>query len=115
MTRPDISMSPTETEAFLQRCSQLVVGAIDADGWPTATLAAIQVVDGPLSLQLVDGDPLVEQFARDPNVCCVADEHESYYEIRGVIIHGRLVTSADAGQYTLDATRTITFDFGKLR
>lgn len=115
MTRADISMSPDATEAFLQRCSQMVVGAIDADGWPTATLATSRLVDAQLVLALADDDPFVEQVAGDPNVCCVADEHESYYEIRGVIIHGRLAASGTSGSYTLDATRTITFDFGKLR
>ena len=87
-----------------------------ADGWPDATLAVSHLVDGKLALELVDGDPLVERLARDPDVCCVADEHESYYEIRGVILHGLLTESGSRpGSYTLDATRTITFDFGKLR
>jgi hypothetical protein len=92
-----------------------VVGAIDADGWPTATLAASRVAGTVLSLQFADGDPFVDDLARDPSVCCVADEHESYYEIRGVIIHGRLTASGGTGSYTLEPARTISFDFGKLR
>jgi hypothetical protein len=107
-------MTSAEVDAFLVRCPQMVVGAIDSDGWPTATLAATRFVNGLLSVDVAEADPLINVLAGDSSVCCVADEHESYYEIRGVIIHGHLVAAEDAGEFTLDAGRTISFDFGRL-
>jgi hypothetical protein len=92
----------------------MVVGAIDSDGWPTAALAAPRIVDGVLSLGFSDDDHFLEGLGRDPNVCCVADEHESYYEIRGVIIHGQVVSTGAVGNFRLDPRRTISFDFGRL-
>ena len=44
-------MTSAEVDAFLERCPQMVVGAIDTDGWPTAALAATRIVDGVLSLR----------------------------------------------------------------
>jgi hypothetical protein len=115
MTRPDISMTTAEFDGFLERCPQMVVGAIGDDGWPTGSLATTRVIDGLVSLGFDQDDPMLDVLGPDPRVCCVADEHASYYEIRGVIIHGTLVPGDVADDFTLEPGRTITFDFGRLQ
>jgi nitroimidazol reductase NimA-like FMN-containing flavoprotein (pyridoxamine 5'-phosphate oxidase superfamily) len=116
MAQADISMNATEIEAFLARCPQMVVGALDADGWPTGTLAASSHAEGVLRLQLAVGDAVIDEIAGDPTICCVADEHATYYEIRGVIIHGRAEPDDDRpGAFQVSIAKTISFDFGRLR
>jgi len=106
-------MSPAEVDAFLDRCGQMVIGAIGADGWPSGTLAATSYEAGTLRIRFRPGDPLLADLARDPHLCCVADEHESYFEIRGVIVLGR-ATAAERIETDVDVQRIISFDFGRL-
>ncbi|MGD9701050.1 MAG: hypothetical protein AB7Q42_03755 [Acidimicrobiia bacterium] len=127
-------MTPAEIAGFLARCPQMVVGAIDGAGWPTGTLAAstspvstsaASTSESVLSLRFDPRDPILDELARDPHLCCIADEHESYAEIRGVIVHGRVASAdqrrADGSQGDVVAVdvvvavdRTISFDFGRL-
>jgi hypothetical protein len=110
VSKVDISMSPAEVEGFLARCPQVVVGALDADGWPTGTLATSSYVDGALVIEFGAGEVL------HGDVCCVADEHASYFEIQGVIVHGRAAPVAGAPTRAVVAIdRVISFDFGRLR
>lgn len=109
MSRPDISMGPEEVAGFLARCPQMVVGAIDADGWPTGSIAASTYEGETLSLRFDPDDPILAELARDPAVCCVADEHRSYREIRGVIVHGTI-----GDQHAVAIDRVISFDFGRI-
>jgi nitroimidazol reductase NimA-like FMN-containing flavoprotein (pyridoxamine 5'-phosphate oxidase superfamily) len=115
MTNVDISMTESEVDAFLDRCAQIVVGAIDADGWPTGTIAASAYVDGGLTLRFGAGDPLLGVLATEPLVCCIADEHATYYEIRGVVAHGRaVIDAADPCAVAAIIDRVVSFDFGRL-
>lgn len=103
-------MTAAEVEAFLARCPQVVVGALDADGWPTGTIAASSFVDGALVVEVADGEVLLG------DVCCVADEHTSYFEIRGVIVHGRAgPVDGEPTRARVAIERVVSFDFGRLR
>jgi hypothetical protein len=110
VSKVDITMTAAEVEAFLARCPQVVVGAIGPDGWPTGTLAASHVADGGLVVEFGAGEVL------HGDVCCVADEHASYFEIRGVIVHGR-ATPIDGAEARAGVAieRTVSFDFARLR
>ena len=110
MAKRDISMSDEEVDTFLADCSLMVVGAVAADGWPVGTIAASTYCDGVLSLRFVDGDPVRAELARDPRVCCTADVHDSYFEIKGVTVHG-LIGADDC----VATDHVISFDFGRLR
>jgi len=110
MAKRDITMSADEVDAFLQRCPVMVVGVIGADGWPEGTIARSSYADGVLALGFAEGDAVRAELGRDPRLCCVADEHESYFEIKGVNVLGTL-TALDA----VAIERVISFDFGRLR
>lgn len=113
MPKPDIRMGATEIDEFLSRCRVTAVGAVDADGWPTATLSHCEFRNGALLLWLDPTDPVAVSAVARQQLCCVADEHASYYEIRGVIVHGRpnlLDTSV-----RVDIERRSGFDFGKIQ
>jgi hypothetical protein len=114
MAKRDITMTPAEVDAFLARCPQMVVGAIGADGWPVGTIAEASYESGALAVRLDPGDPVSAQLARDPRVCCLYDEHESYFEIRGVIVHGRLPGAVGHGA-EVEIDGVISFDFGRLK
>lgn len=118
MSRPDISMSDREVEAFLATRSTMVVAAVDAEGWPTGALARAGFADGNLTLQVRADDPIVRDLEREGRLCAIADEHPSYYEIRGVIVHGKPAARGprrSAGVVEVDVDRIISFDFGRLR
>ncbi|MDO8361733.1 MAG: pyridoxamine 5'-phosphate oxidase family protein [Actinomycetota bacterium] len=125
MAKADITMTPAEVDAFLARCPQMVVGALDADGWPTGTLARCTYADGALSLHVQTGDPVLQHLARDPRVCCTADEHATYFEIQGVTVLGtaalpaawQAVGDGRIGEVVVSVAvdRIVSFDFGRLR
>lgn len=112
MARRDISMQPSEVDAFLQRCDVMAVGTIDADGWPNATLARCEFTTGELTVWLSGDDAVAAGAYSSGQVCCVADEHPSYYEIRGVILDGRPMFTD--GGIRVDIQRTTSFDFSRL-
>jgi len=121
VSRPDISMSRGEVDALLGRCDVLAMGTIGADGWPTATLARCSYHDGALRATVDPDDPIAGELARDGRVCCLADEHESYYEIRGVIAHGRATVHGGGAidddvdiHVDIHVDRVTSFDFGRL-
>jgi nitroimidazol reductase NimA-like FMN-containing flavoprotein (pyridoxamine 5'-phosphate oxidase superfamily) len=107
-------MTGAEVDEFLAACAHLVVGVIGDDGWPTGTIAASEYEDGTLTLRGLPDD-LLELLERDARICCVADEHASYYDIRGVIVHATAVRRPGAPDLTAKPDRVISFDFGHLR
>lgn len=110
--RPDISMSAAEVDAFLARALRMVVGAIGPDGWPVGTLGATRYEDGRLAVEFAPHDPVAAALAGDRRACLVWDEHASYSEIRGVIVHGT-VAGDPAGEVAIE--RTISFDFARIQ
>jgi hypothetical protein len=107
-------MPQEEVDALLARCAQMVVGAIDVDGWPIGTIAATHHDAGTLSIHFRPDDPVAARLVDDAHVCCLADEHGSYSEIRGVMVHGT-AAPAGAGTFTVAPTRTLGFDFGRIQ
>jgi hypothetical protein len=113
MPKADISMTPEEVVAFLSRTGTMVIGTIDADGWPTGTLARANYTDGSLTIDLDAHDPVGIDVARTNALCCVADEHETYFDIRGVIVHGR-PGERRGSTLAVDVRRIVSFDFGRI-
>jgi nitroimidazol reductase NimA-like FMN-containing flavoprotein (pyridoxamine 5'-phosphate oxidase superfamily) len=113
MPKRDIDMDAKEIDDFLSRCKVMAVGTVDADGWPTATLSNCEFPDGALLLRLDPTDPVAANALARQQLCCVADEHMTYYEIRGVRVHGR-PSVVDKG-VRVDIERRSGFNFGKLQ
>lgn len=106
-------MSSEEVAGFLDGCGHMVVGALDADGWPTGTLATVDHRQGRLAVRLPAGDPLGELVTDGTAVVCTADEHATYHEIRGVIAHGT-ARAVGRGTFDVDLERVISFDFARV-
>jgi hypothetical protein len=107
-------MTDEEVGNFLVGCSHIVVGAIDGDGWPTGAIASSEYAEGALTVRGLP-DAMLELIARDPRICCVADEHASYYEIRGVIVHALAARRPGSPDLTVRPDHVISFDFARLR
>ena len=113
--RPDISMGPAEITAFLATRTRAVLAVLDA-GAPVGTVADLRLVDGELEVG-VDDPEITALLAADDRVCVVADQFPTYYEIRGVVVHGRARNRTDrVGRTTfrLALGDHTSFDFAKL-
>ena len=114
MPRRDVSMTDDEVDEFLAGCAHLVVGTIDDEGWPTATIASSAYHDGALTLRSLPGE-MLDLIARDSRICCVADVHAAYYDIRGVIVHATAARRPESPDVTATLDHVISFDFGRLK
>jgi hypothetical protein len=110
--RESIRMTGDEMTAFLQQQPAAVLARLLPDGQPDAAIVPSRFEEGALALS-VDDVTLVA-LAVDDRVCCAVEVCPSYYEIRGVSVHGRAVPAADGSVHVTvdDAT---SFDFGKIR
>ncbi len=119
MAREAIAMSPEEVRAFLAAQRWMVLGTLDADGMPVGDLVPVRLDGDRLRFAVADGSRAGENVRRDARVCCAADEFPSYYEIRGVVLHGRADAPARLGEgwseYALALDDVASFDFRKVR
>jgi hypothetical protein len=122
MPRQAIEMSRTELLAFLGAQQWMALGTLDPDGTPAGDLVPVRLVEEAIRFALPRGSRADDNIRRDARVCCAADEFPSYYEIRGVVVHGRAEPSdagdglgADWVEYTLPLDDVASFDFRKIR
>jgi hypothetical protein len=59
-------------------------------------------------------DPLREALVADARVSCAVEMCPSYYEIRGVTLHGRAEPVSNS-EVRVRADDSTSFDFGKIR
>lgn len=117
--RPDISMTAGEIDRFLGSRFEAVIAAVGV-GPPGAAMAAFQLgSDGTASFELSADDPILALLATDDRVCCAVEEFPSYFEIRGVMLHGHARRrhgdeAPDRAVFDLEVEKTVSFDFGKL-
>ncbi|HLG68259.1 MAG TPA: hypothetical protein VKV36_10370 [Acidimicrobiales bacterium] len=117
--RRDIAMTTPEIEAFLGARRDCVVVSLDGLGRPDGTVGSL-VRDGRrTSFDVAADDPLVALLDRDQRTCCVVEEFPSYYEIKGVMVHGIATRrpvgrASDRATYDLEVSSVVSFDFGKL-
>jgi hypothetical protein len=120
MPREAIAMTRPELLDFLAAQRWVALGTLDADGTPAGDLVPA-VLDGErLRFAVARGSRADENIARDPRVCCAADEFPSYYEIRGAVAHGRAEPHAgrlgpEWAEYTIGLDDVRSFDFRKIR
>lgn len=117
--RRDIGMSAREVDAFLRTRVTTVVVALNADGHATGTVGQAAYRDGGFQFALREDDPVVALLAADNRACCIVEQFPSYYEIKGVTLHGRAQPRGPAADGTsgfdLAVEKVVSFDFGKLR
>lgn len=88
MARESIAMPPAEVEALLAEQRWVVLATLDSDGSPWADLAACALEAGELYFLVCRGTRSFANIERDARVCCSIDVFPSYYEIKGVSVHG---------------------------
>jgi hypothetical protein len=115
--RPDITMTDHEIRALLSRAEDVVVAGIGPDGWPVATLAHGMLDDDRIVVDIPADDLVTGSLTDGADVCCIADEGSSYFDIRGVIGRGQ-VTQVRPDPSMLRAEiridHVVSFDFAKL-
>ena len=113
--RPDISMSADEVRGFIATQRRAVVAALDAEA-PVGTVADLRLVEAAVEVTLADDDPMRVVLAVDDRVCVVAEQFPTYYEIRGVAVHGRAqpVDGIGGRTFRVGLDDLTSFDFGKL-
>ncbi len=89
MPRERIGMSDTEVRAYLADERWMVLGTLDPDGSPWADAVRVRFEGERLLLRVPHASRSFANIGRDPRVCAASDRFASYYEIRGVTVHGR--------------------------
>ena len=120
--RRDIRMDAGEVTTFLAGRTRAVVVALDGDGRAHGAVGRLEVEQrsweqGSAAVALRSDDRVVALLRADPRACCVVEQFPSYYQIRGVMIHGHARPAARAdgeARFTIDVERVVSYDFGKL-
>jgi hypothetical protein len=110
-------MTDGEVRALLGRAGDVVVAAIGADGWPVATVAPARLEDDHLVVDIPADDLVAGSLTDGADVCCVADEGTSYFDIKGVITNGQVAqVHAHPQRRRVDVRidRVVSFDFARL-
>jgi nitroimidazol reductase NimA-like FMN-containing flavoprotein (pyridoxamine 5'-phosphate oxidase superfamily) len=117
--RERIAMSDDELREFLGAQRWVALATLDDDGTPVGDVAPARLAGDRLCFAVPRGSRAHEAIVRDPRVACAADEFPSYYEIRGVVVHGRAEPLADGGgdwiEYAIALDDVASFDFRKIR
>ena len=115
----DIRMGAEEIDAFLRARSRTLVVASPATGAVQGAVGRFRYADGDVDFTLWTDDPVVALLEGDDRACCVVEEFPSYYEIAGVMLHGRAVRRpggpTEHATFDLTVEKVVSFDFAKLR
>jgi hypothetical protein len=113
----DITMGSDEIDEFLRSQQTAIVIANDPDRAPVGALGQFLYDSGRVAFALGANDPVVALLARDDRACCVVEQFPSYYEIAGVMLHGRSTRRHNVGAevlFDLNVEKVVSFDFSKL-
>jgi hypothetical protein len=113
----DITMVPDEIDAFLRSQRTAIVVAAAPDNAPVGALGGLFYERGRVAFALGGDDPVVALLARDDRACCIVEQFPSYYEIAGVMLHGRSTRRRSVGEevlFDLNVEKVVSFDFSKL-
>ncbi|MEX0665702.1 MAG: pyridoxamine 5'-phosphate oxidase family protein [Acidimicrobiia bacterium] len=112
--REPITMAPGEVDEFLRTRRHVALATLDPDGAPEVAIARCRYEDRALLLTLDASSPALAAIGADDRVCCAAESCSSYYEIRGVSVHGR-AQPRDDGTVIVRSEHVTSFDFAKIR
>lgn len=115
----DIRMSEQEIAGFLTDRSDAMVLALPGEGAPLGGVGGFRYLSPQaVEFSLPTGHPLLAHLRADPRACCVVEQFPSYFEIKGVMLHGHAGTlNADDSTvwFHLRVDKVVSFDFGKLQ
>jgi nitroimidazol reductase NimA-like FMN-containing flavoprotein (pyridoxamine 5'-phosphate oxidase superfamily) len=89
VARERISMTRDEVRAYLAQERWMVLGTLDPDGGPFADAVRCALDGERLAFAVPRAGRSAANLRRDARACCSSDRFASYYEIRGVTVHGR--------------------------
>jgi nitroimidazol reductase NimA-like FMN-containing flavoprotein (pyridoxamine 5'-phosphate oxidase superfamily) len=121
MARESIEMTPGEIRALLAETRWIVLGTLGGAGEPVGHLVPCALQGERLCFAVPRGSEAQRQIERDPRVCAATDRYPTYYEIRGVTLHGRAepvepppALAAAGTTYALPLDDALSFDFSKI-
>jgi nitroimidazol reductase NimA-like FMN-containing flavoprotein (pyridoxamine 5'-phosphate oxidase superfamily) len=92
----DLSLSPSELDAFLRAQRTARVATVDAAGEPQVVPLWFVWMDGALFLNSTRGNVTVRNaLAPAAGAAAVIDDGASYEELRGVVLRGRVQEAGD--------------------
>ena len=89
MPRESIAMSTKEIATFIGSKKWVVLGTLNNDGSPSGDVVASALHGNRLVFGVPSGTRASVNIERDPRVVCMTDQYPTYYEIKGVAVHGR--------------------------
>jgi PPOX class probable F420-dependent enzyme len=100
MARKDISMSPDELAAFIDRGHTLIVASVGRDGMPHVSPMWYVVDGGRVVFRSFTKSQKITNLRRDPRITLLIETGEKYAELQGLMIKGRAILIDDP-VYTL--------------
>jgi len=88
-------MSPQEIENFLDNARTLIFVSLKKDGAPVAHALWFSRVDDHLYVNIRSDSLKWKNVQRDARVCCLAEDGETYFKLRGVMVQGRATPVED--------------------
>jgi predicted pyridoxine 5'-phosphate oxidase superfamily flavin-nucleotide-binding protein len=114
MARESIAMTPDEVRAFLQTRHHVALATVGTDGRPEVTIVPCRYGEDGLELTIALDEPVLATITNgDDRVCCAVEVCPSYYELRGVSLHGK-AEPLGGGRVRVHVEHATSFDFGKI-
>ena len=111
-------MSDDEIARFLATQTTVMVIGAPSSGAPNGAVGRFEYDDGAVAFVIHHDDPIVALLVEDDRACCVVEQFPSYYEITGVMLHGRARRRGGAAPgevaFDLSVDKVVSFDFAKL-
>ncbi len=97
MARMDITMTPDEIKEFLEEPRPIQVATIGPDGSPHVAPMWYLMHEEKVGFRSLAKSQKIVNLQRDPRLTLLAEDGETYAELRGVIIKGtaRLIDDRD--------------------
>ena len=95
MAKLDLSLSEEELEGYLREGRTIRVATIGGDAWPHVVPLWFVWHDGTVFLNSTRGNPTVENMLGDGRAAGVVDDGDTYEELRGVVVTGRVEVAED--------------------
>ena len=89
------SLTPDEVTEFLETERTLILASVKKSGSPVMHALWFTYLDGAVYFNIHGDSFKYKNIQRDNRVCCMVEAGETYLELRGVMIEGRVVLVED--------------------
>jgi PPOX class probable F420-dependent enzyme len=86
----DIALTPEEVDDFLASSRTVHVATVGPSGQPHVVPLWYVWLDGTMFVNTTRGNRSVRDLGANPRAAATVDDGESYEDLRGVVLHGRL-------------------------